>query len=274
MTRRAASKPAQAPRSAPFTRPRPVRISWWARLSRSPGGARLRTRIRRRSTILICTLVVAPLLVGGVAELIVRSVIEHRIEHSVAKSLGPDADVDISGSALVGLMTKHLDHVTITSDDARLGKMPGASIKAQLNDVRIGGGSGGATVASTHAEIGLTSDDIMNMVTSSAGRLPVSSVTADQASGTVQLGVGGGMARIDLRPELTKGRVEFTVAGAQIMGRPAPEATLDKLKNSFGNAGTKDDAPYPLALRATGVAVTESGVRITLDGGRTELKAK
>ncbi|MFJ3667224.1 DUF2993 domain-containing protein [Streptomyces sp. NPDC090106] len=255
----------RAPRSAVSRDVRPVGPAWWAWT---------RARSRRRSTIWICACLALPILLAGTAELIARSLIHHRIESTVARSLGSDADVDISGPALVGLMSRHLDRVDISSTHARLGKMRGASIRAQLNDVRFGGSSGGGSVGGTHVEVSLSADDILNTLASSAeGGLPITSVTPDPASGTLRLGVGGGMARIDIRPELSAGRVEFGVIGAEVMGRPAPEAALDRLRDSFGSEETQEDDPYPLGLKATDLAVTEGGVGVTLDGGQAELDA-
>ncbi|MFI2303940.1 LmeA family phospholipid-binding protein [Actinacidiphila glaucinigra] len=264
MTKRTATTPAPAPQ------PSVSRLAQRPRLSRL-----LRTRMRSQTTILMSALVATPLLLTGTAELIARSLIHHRIENSAAKYFGSDVDIDISGLALVDLMTRHLNRVEISSDNLRLGKVSGASMKAQLNDVRFGGGSAGGSVISTHAEIQMSSDAILNMVKSSARQLPVTSVTPDQASGTLELGVGGGMARIDIRPDIQKGRVEFTVTGAEIMGRPASEARVDKLKDKLGNAGgAGSKQAYPLALKATSATVTNTGVRITLDGGPTDLKAR
>ncbi|MFH0522315.1 DUF2993 domain-containing protein [Streptomyces sp. M41] len=211
---------------------------------------------------------IALLLTTGAAELGARGLLESRITDAAERALGPGSDVDIEGGpALAALLQRHLDAVTVSSDDATVGRLPDVSVAARLEDLRLEGDS--ATVTRTEADVTIPAVSLRTLTAASGGRLPVSAVHPDEAAGTLTLTLGqGGVGRATLRPEIEQGRVALRVDSAEVLGRPVPAATADRIQAGLS---AHTDRTYPLALKATSLDVTATGLKVTLKGGRTRL---
>ncbi|MHC3467439.1 LmeA family phospholipid-binding protein [Streptomyces sp. 7R007] len=234
----------------------------------------IRSALRRhRALTLTAAALALTLLFAGAAELAARALLHSRLAAAVGRALGKDGDVrvDITGGpALLDLYERHLDAVTVTGDHAVLGPVPDVSVRARLDDVRLSGHRSG-TVAHTHADVEVPTGSLRDMTSGAGGRLRVSAVRADATSGTLTLDLDGGLGRATLKPRLKDGRVALDLQSADVLGAPAPAALVDRIR---GRLAQRADVAYPLGLKATAVDVTDEGLSITLDGGRTRLPAR
>ncbi|MFE0625523.1 LmeA family phospholipid-binding protein [Streptomyces sp. NPDC058864] len=227
-------------------------------------------RWRRAGTVPVAAVALTAL-IGGAGELIARGVVHHRVAAAAGRALGVAPDrvtVDTGGPALSALAHRRLDRVEAVGDDVTVGRLPGASVRVRMDDVRFGGTP---TVAATHAQVRVPAGSLRAGPGSGGtdGGPPVTAVLPDPAAGTLTLELGGGIGRVTVRPVLRDGRVAVGVTGAEILGRAAAPAVVDRIERRL--AGRAPGARYPLALRATSVDVTAEGLRVTLDGGRATL---
>ncbi|MFJ8140913.1 DUF2993 domain-containing protein [Streptomyces sp. NPDC096013] len=223
----------------------------------------IRDMFRRRRVLSVTAAALTLLLLAtAAAELAARTLLHSRLSAAVGRTLGRDTDVDIDGGpALLDLFERHLDAITVTSGDARLGHIPDVSVHARLDDVRLTGNHSG-TVARAHADVEVPAASLQNMTTQTGGRLPVTGVRLDDQAGTITLDLQGGLGRATLQPLLQDGRVTLRLEDAEILGSPAPAAVVDRIQHGLTN---RTDAAYPLGLKATAVDVTSTGLTITLD---------
>lgn len=68
-----------------------------------------------------------------------------------------------------------------------------------------------------------------------------------------------------LRPRIRDGRIETTIASADIMGRPAPDRMIDRIGDSLTRQDEHRD--YPLGLEATSVEVEADGIHLRFASG-------
>ncbi|MFJ7075491.1 LmeA family phospholipid-binding protein [Streptomyces sp. NPDC098781] len=232
---------------------------------------RVRGILRTRRRVTACVALAALLLTTAAAELGARALLESRIAGAAGRVLGSDSEVEIEGGpALAALIEGHADAVTVSSDDATLGRMPDVSVAVRLEDLSLR--SDGATVARTQAHIEVPAASVLSLAAASGGRLPVSGVHPDEAAGTLTLTLGqGGLGSATLRPEIEEGRVTLYVDSAEVLGRPAPAAMVERIRHSLSE---RTDRPYPLGLRATSLDVTATGLKVALKGGGTRLPTK
>ncbi|MFE6283660.1 DUF2993 domain-containing protein [Streptomyces sp. NPDC057877] len=236
----------------------------------------MRRLLPRRRRFAAALLVAGLLLTGTVAELAARALVGGRIEDAVGRRLGEDADVDIDGGPmLLALYDRRLDAVTVSSDDATLGRIEGVQVEARLYDVRLRGGSG--TVARTEADVGVPPAALQSLAGASGGqggaraRLEVSGVRTDAEADTVGLVLNGGLGEVTLRPRVEDGRVVLHVDEVSVFGRPAPAALVERFQDTLGQ---REDRAYPLGMKATALDVDDSGLHVTLTGGRARLPGR
>lgn len=227
---------------------------------------------RHRAASVAVLALVALLLTATVAEFAARGLLHSRLATAAGRALGKDSDVHIDGGpALLDLYDRHLDVVTISSDDATLGRIPGVSIQARLDDIRLADDASG-TVGHTQADVEVPANSIQNLAATSGGRLPVTAVHLDDEGDTITLALGqGGLGQATLQPQLQDGRLILHLEDAEFLGSPAPDALLDQIQNGLADRSGTD---YPLGLRATSLDVTATSLDITLTGGHARLPAK
>ncbi|MEU7556031.1 LmeA family phospholipid-binding protein [Streptomyces sp. NPDC044571] len=236
-----------------------------------PVASALPSRSRRgtwRARILAGVLGTA-LLAGG-AEAAATAVVENGIEDALRPRLGR-TDADLAGSGLLALARGRVGRVTVTGDDAALGRVTGASVRLGLDGVPLGGG-GGKAVDAVHGRITVPTEAVRAWLTTGEQSLPVSEVTTDPATGVLHLGLGpGGALGIAVRPHLHDGRVEFTLDAATLMGSPAPERLTRGIRDRLAaRPGVQDLAP---ALKPTSVRVTDRGIEAVVDARHVGLAA-
>ncbi|MEV7417420.1 LmeA family phospholipid-binding protein [Streptomyces sp. NPDC089919] len=232
-------------------------------MSRRP--VRGRWRGRRKVLAVVTAVVVALAGLGaGAAELAARGVLRDRIA-GAAPALGPDLSVATSGGwALWDLARGRIGRLDVSSGDARLGPLPGVSVRARLDDVRLGGHP---TVGGSRAEVTAPPESVAAALRARAPALSVGEVTADPERGTLVAAVGpGGAGRLTLRPVLADGRVGLTVAGLTVFGREVPDPGRFGLDGAAAGPGPAA-RDYPLGLRASSVRVAADGVHVALSGG-------
>ncbi|TQJ85470.1 LmeA family phospholipid-binding protein [Streptomyces sp. SLBN-31] len=220
-------------------------------------------------TVLALTVV---LLAATAAELAARTLLQDRLATAAGRALGKDSTVDVDGGpALLALLDRHLDAVTISNDHATLGRIPDVSVRARLQDVRLTGKRAG-TVAAIHAAVEVPARSLQDLTGTKASRLPVTDVHLDEKTDTITLGLGqAGLGQATVQPRLEDGRVTLHLENAEVLGRPAPPRLVDRIQNTLT---TRTAADYPLGLKATSLDVTPTGLSIGLDAGRTRLPAK
>ncbi|MCX4653052.1 Protein of unknown function [Streptomyces sp. ScaeMP-e48] len=249
-------------------RPRPAPTP-----DRPPG--RLRRLLRpatRRGRFLraVAVPVTALLALTAGAEAVAGHVLESRIADSTTKAFGTHVEVDTGSSpALLKILDRRLDHVTLSADNARLGGLNGASARITLDDVRLGKPAPSAAGVSAH--ITIPADALAATVRDSGRSLPVGTARTDPAAGTIQLGLGSdGMGQLTLKPALTEGRLTITATALQFLGRTVTGPQLDRINERLG--ARKQSSDYPLGLRPTAVTVTPAGLALTLTAGPTTLR--
>ncbi|MGW5232595.1 hypothetical protein ACWEQU_09890 [Streptomyces nodosus] len=222
------------------------------------GAAGGRTPRRRRRAWLLLTAILLVALIGT-AEGVARALIGGRISDRLRATVG-DTRVHLGGSALVGLARGRLGLVTVTGDQARLGRLTGASVDLRLSDVTL---SGSPRVGHIRGRITVPADALAVALQSSAGSLPVSGVVTDPSSGTLVIALGqGGPGSITVRPSLRDGRVAYSLEDARILGRPAPERLTRMIEETLSKQNSRRQDPSPLGVSS--LDVTSAGVVATV----------
>lgn len=219
--------------------------------------------MRRRIWIALTTagaLVAVPLC----GELLARSVLQDRVRAAASRALDGDLDIGLaSRPALLQLADKRLPFVEVDSAHAHLGRVSDAQVHARLDDVRLSGGDPRrATMAAARVTVLVPSAAVAGMV-GDFGSAPVTGVRTDPRADTLTLVMGrSGLATVTLRPEIKDGRVGMTVIAVEIMGRTAPDAMTDRLRDAVEGQATERD--YPLGLEATFARVEGDGIHVRL----------
>ncbi|MET9959851.1 hypothetical protein ABZ128_12445 [Streptomyces sp. NPDC006326] len=225
------------------------------------GGRPSRSR-RGRRRVRILAAVLGTALLAGCAEATATAVVENGVEDALRARLGR-TDADLSGSGLLALARGRAGRVTVTGDDAALGRVTGASVRLGLEGVPLGGG-GSRAVDAVRGRITVPTEAVRAWLPTGEQSLPVAGVTTDPAAGVLHIGLGpGGALDIALRPRLHEGRVEFTLDAATLMGTPAPERLTRGIRDRLA-AGPGPQGPAA-ALKPTSVRVTDRGIEATVD---------
>ncbi|MEU5097029.1 LmeA family phospholipid-binding protein [Streptomyces sp. NPDC020996] len=224
---------------------------------------------RHRAASVIAVVLAVVRLVAGVAEAAARTLLHSRLTAAAGRILGEDSGVDIDGGpALLALLDRHLDSVTISDDHATLGRLTDVSVRVRLNDIRLTGSRSG-TVARTHADV--PAESLQSMAGARGKRLPITAVHLDAAADTITLELKGGLGRATLRPRIEDGRLTLRLEDAEVLGSPAPARLVDRIES---NLAGRADADHPLGLKATVLDVTSTGLNVTLDGGPARFPAQ
>ncbi|MFG2291982.1 hypothetical protein [Streptomyces sp. NPDC048603] len=220
---------------------------------------------------------VGAVLLTGCAEYGADLMVERRIADALRPRLGAN-EVDLAGSGLVAVARGRVGSAEVSADEASFGLVTGASVRLTLDGVTMGE-DGRGTVGSVEGRVTVPTGAVRDSLAAGDRALPVSSVSTDPASGTLRLGIGpGGAATVLLRPGLTGGRLSFTVAGATLLGRPAPERMVSAVRDGLAarqadSAADPDTAALP-GLAPESVRVTEQGLEVTLRGEDVRLGAQ
>ncbi|MFJ7586619.1 hypothetical protein ACIQZO_04305 [Streptomyces sp. NPDC097617] len=233
---------------------------------------RTRAALRRHLVLTItATVLLLAVIATGTAEYAVRGVIQSRVVKA-APGLGDDVAVGVAGGwALWDLAHESIPRLDISSDDARVGRLSQVSVRARLDDVRLGGTT---TVGGSRVQVTVSTRSLAAAIRDAVPSVAVGPVTTDPAKGTVLAEVGpGGVGRLALRPVLADGKVTLAVDGLTLFGRSVP---TDRLGIGEGGLGPQAGAPkeYPLGLAATSTEVRSDGLHIALTGGPGALSGR
>ncbi|WP_084535226.1 LmeA family phospholipid-binding protein [Nocardia yamanashiensis] len=223
---------------------------------------------RTRRTVLIVALVVALLAVGGVAagEVYTRRTMENCISSQFEKEMGTSIDVSFGWKPLLLTMFDNkVSSVTVDSEDSKFGPAQGMDVHAKFNDIEVkDNGKGGGTIGSSTADVTWSTDGIVKTM----GGL-VSGAKGDPANGTLDFAVLGGLAELQVKPKIVGDKVEVETIQASLLGFGLPTDLVSGIVQLM----TESLQSYPLDMKPTKVEVTNDGLKVHLEGGRTELQS-
>lgn len=223
---------------------------------------------RTRRTVLIVALVVALLAVGGVAagEVYTRRTMENCISSQFEKEMGSSIDVSFGWKPLLLTMFDNkVSSVTVNSEDSKFGPAQGMDVHAVFNDIEVkDNGKGGGTIGSSTADVTWSTDGIVKTL----GGL-VSGAKGDPANGTLDFAVLGGLAELQVKPKIVGDKVEVETIQASLLGFGLPTDLVSGIVELM----TESLQSYPLDMKPTKVEVTADGLKVHLEGGRTELQS-
>ncbi|WP_245677355.1 LmeA family phospholipid-binding protein [Nocardia acidivorans] len=222
---------------------------------------------RKKRTLLIVGLVLALIVVGGLAggEAYARRTVENCISSQFEAQMGSKIDVSFGAKPmLLTMFDNKVGSVTVDSDDSKFGPAVGMVVHATFHDIELQDqGRAGGTVGSSEAEVTWSNDGIVKTL----GGL-VSGATSDPSSGTLNFNVLGGLAQLQVKPKIVGDKVEVETKSAALLGFGLPtdlvSGIVDLMSESLQN--------YPMGLQPTKVEVTSDGLHISLKGGKTTLQ--
>ncbi|MFE3544110.1 DUF2993 domain-containing protein [Nocardia sp. NPDC059177] len=225
-----------------------------------------RPKIGRR-TLVIAVVVVATLLVAAVVgtEAYARHQISRCISSSFEQQMGSSIDVSFGPKPmLLTYLDGKVGSVTIDSEDNTFGPAVGMVVHAEFEDIELDKSNGSGTIGSSRAEVTWNNDGIRQTM----GGM-VSGVTSSSRDKTLTLDVLGGLAQLEVVPSVRNGNVTIETKSAQLLGIGLPTDLVQGIVETF----TQSLQSYPLGLKATDVQVTDDGVIVNLEGGRTTLES-
>ncbi|WP_063046049.1 LmeA family phospholipid-binding protein [Nocardia pseudovaccinii] len=223
-------------------------------------------KVNRRALVIalvVVAILLATVLVGG--EAYARYQVSRCISTQFEKDMGSKIDVSFGAKPmLITWIDGKVDQVKVDSDDSKFGPAVGMVVHARFNNVEVSNSGSGSTVGSSSADVTWGNDGIRETL----GGL-VSGVSSSASSGMLTLDVLGGLAQLQVKPEIKDGTVQVETKSAALLGMGIPTDLVSGIVDVF----TQSLQSYPLGLKATEVKVTDNGVAVKLAGGRTELPA-
>ncbi|MGQ4596959.1 LmeA family phospholipid-binding protein [Nocardia sp. R6R-6] len=222
------------------------------------------SRINRRALLIALTVVavlLATVLVGG--EAYARHSVSSCISSQFEKEMGSKINVSFGPKPmLVTWIDGKVPSVRVNSDDTKFGPAVGMVVHAVFRDVDVADRNG-STIGSSSADVTWSNEGIRETL----GGM-VSSVRSSAGSGMLTLAVLGGLAELQLKPQIKNGTVEVETMSAQLLGIGVPADLVQSIVDLF----TRSLQSYPLGMTATNLQVTDSGVAVKLAGGHTQLE--
>jgi hypothetical protein len=223
------------------------------------GGGTLRRNLLIAGLVVVLVAVAA--LVG--AETYYRKHYADCIAAQTEHDLGSKVSVHFG---LKPLLLTAIDHrvgsVTVDSDDAKFGPAVGMKVHAKINDVHLAGR--GADVGSSSADIAWSDDGIQQTL-----KGMVSDVKSNASDGTLTVKVLGGLADLQLKPQIVGNQIQVSTASASLLGIGLPT----DLVSGIVDVMTQSLQTYPLDMHPTSVQVTDNGLAVHLTGGASRLEA-
>ncbi|WP_063821739.1 LmeA family phospholipid-binding protein [Nocardia pneumoniae] len=221
--------------------------------------------INRRALLIALTVVailLATVLVGG--EAYARHSVASCISTQFEKDMGSKIDVSFGPKPmLVTWIDGKVPSVRVNSDDTRFGPAVGMVVHAVFRDVDVADRNG-STIGSSSADVTWSNEGIKETL----GGL-VTGVSSSESSGMLTLAVLGGLAELQLKPQIQNGTVEVETMSAQLLGIGVPSDLAQSIVDIF----TRSLQSYPLGMSATDLKVTDSGVDVKLAGGHSQLES-
>ncbi|WP_040710569.1 LmeA family phospholipid-binding protein [Nocardia takedensis] len=221
-----------------------------------------------RRTLVIALVVVATLLAGALigGEAYARHRMAGCISDQFQQEMGSSIDVGFGAKPLlVTMIDGKLSSVTVDSEGDKFGPAVGMVVHAKFNDLEMkDGGRGGGTVGSSSADVTWSNEGIQETM----GGL-VTGVKSSASTGMLTLDVLGGLAQLEVQPQVRDGAVTVQTKSAALLGMGLPTDLVQGIVDLFGQSLQS----YPMGLKPTQIKVTDSGIDVALAGGRTELPA-
>lgn len=213
--------------------------------------------------LVVVAILLATVLVGG--EAYARYQVSRCISTQFEKDMGSKIDVSFGAKPmLITWIDGKVGQVKVNSDDSKFGPAVGMVVHARFNNVEVSNSGSGSTVGSSSADVTWGNDGIRETL----GGL-VSGVSSSASSGMLTLDVLGGLAQLQVKPQIKDGTVQVETESAALLGMGIPTDLVSGIVDVF----TQSLQSYPLGMKATEVKVTDNGVAVKLAGGRTELPA-
>ncbi|MCX4098814.1 DUF2993 domain-containing protein [Nocardia sp. alder85J] len=218
-----------------------------------------------RRNLLIAGLVVALAVVATLigAETYYRKHYADCIAAQTEHDLGSKVSVHFGAKPLLLTAIDHkVGSVTMDSDDAKFGPAVGMKVHATINDVAVV--DGGANVGHSSADVTWTDDGIQQTLNGM-----VSDVKSSASDGMLTVKVLGGLADLQLKPQIVGNQIQVTTASASLLGIGLPTDLVSGIVDLM----TQSLQTYPLDMHPTSVQVTDNGLAVRLAGGATKLAA-
>lgn len=97
----------------------------------------------------------------------------------------------------------------------------------------------------------------------------MSNVSSSAAEGKLTTEVLGGLAQVQVQPQVINGAVQVDVESAHVLGIGLPTDLVQGIADLLSESLQM----YPFEMKPTGLQVTDDGIHVQLAGGRTELPA-
>ncbi|MFX0579761.1 DUF2993 domain-containing protein [Nocardia nepalensis] len=223
--------------------------------------------VNRRALVIalvVVAILLATVLVGG--EAYARHQVSQCISSQFEKDMGSKIDVSFGPKPmLITWIDGKVGQVKVDSADSKFGPAVGMVVHARFNNVEVSdNGRTAGTIGSSSADVTWGNDGIRETL----GGL-VSDVKSSASSGMLTLDVLGGIAQLQVKPQIKNGVVEVETMSAALLGVGLPTDLVSGIVDVF----TQSLQSYPLGLKPTEVKVTDNGIAVQLAGGRTELPA-
>ncbi|MET7772478.1 DUF2993 domain-containing protein [Nocardia sp. NPDC005366] len=223
--------------------------------------------VSRRTLVIAITLVVtllAAVLVGG--EAYARHQLAGCISTQFEQEMGSKIDVGFGFKPLlVSWIDGNLSTVTVDSEGDKFGPAVGMVVHAKFHDLEVtDNGRGGGTVGSSSADVTWSNAGIRETL----GDL-VTGVRSSSSTHMLTLDVLGGLAQLQVQPQVRNGVVEVETKSARLLGVGMPTDLVQGIVDIFSQSLQS----YPMGLKPTAITVTDNGIDVRLAGGRTELPA-
>ncbi|MBC7271724.1 MAG: DUF2993 domain-containing protein [Streptomyces sp.] len=233
-------------------------------------------RVSRRGRLVALGVIGAVLVTGGVAEAVARHSAADRFADRMERRLHTGVDIGFGPTpVMLQLARGSFPRVEVSGQDATFRRFTGVDVEAELDDVvRTGDGlsvrDSRVTAELPHdaltAALGTVTDGAMG---------GAAAVTTDPATGELVVVAGpAGRITIGFRPVLRRDEesIRFERTQVRIGDRVVPPALADQL---LQNAAPQeaDLSGLPLGLEPDRLAVTSTGLRLDLTGGRTTVRA-
>ncbi|MBF6163836.1 DUF2993 domain-containing protein [Streptomyces gardneri] len=220
--------------------------------------------VNRRALLIAVTVVailLATVLVGG--EAYARHRVSNCISSQFEKEMGSKIDVSFGPKPmLITWIDGKVPTVRVNSNDTKFGPAVGMVVHSVFRDVDVDDPNG-SVIGSSSADVTWSNEGIKETL----GGM-VSNVSSSSSSGMLTLSVLGGLAELQLKPQIVNGAVQVETMSAELLGIGMPADLVQSIVDIF----TESLQSYPLGMTATKLEVTDSGVDVQLAGGRTQLE--
>ncbi|MGC0365509.1 hypothetical protein ABH922_003493 [Rhodococcus sp. 27YEA15] len=229
---------------------------------------------RPRNRVLVALLVVIAVLVAALigGEFFVRNQIKSCMADQFQSELGSQVDVGLSWKpVLLQAVDKKVPYITIDSDDGSFGPATGMQVHAKVENIDLQASNGNSgTIGSSSADVDWSTAGILSTIQAQTFGALVTGVTTDASAGTLAFDVGpAGLAKLTVKPTVAGGVVTVQTVGAEILGLGLPTDLVDGVVQIL----TDSLQTYPLDMKPTSLTVTDSSIKISLEGGAFTLPA-